>query len=217
MSLAVSIKDINGTEVRKLELAADIFAVKPNPGLIHEVVVNLQANQRQGTHATKTRALVSGGGKKPFRQKGTGNARQGSNRSPLMRGGAISHGPQPRSYRRTLPRKMRNLALKVMLSDRFRSGNLHVVDAIPLQEYKTKKICAMLQTFGTKKTLLSDDRKDDFLYKSARNIYRTAVIDPREINALHIAAHNSLILSAAALQVIITRLSNKPAAQEASA
>ena len=217
MSLAVSIKDINGTEVRKLELAADIFAVKPNPGLIHEVVVNLQANQRQGTHATKTRALVSGGGKKPFRQKGTGNARQGSNRSPLMRGGAVVHGPQPRSYRRTLPRKMRNLALKVMLSDRLRSGDLHVVDAIPLREYKTKKICAMLQTFGTQKTLLSDDRKDDFLYKSARNIYRTAVIDPREINALHIAAHNSLILSAAALQVIITRLSNKPAAQEASA
>ena len=217
MSLAVSIKDINGTEVRTLELVADIFAVKPNPGLIHEVVISLRANQRQGTHATKTRALVSGGGKKPFRQKGTGNARQGSNRSPLLRGGAVVHGPQPRSYRRTLPRKMRNLALKVMLSDRLRSGHLHVVDAIPLQEYKTKKICALLQTFGTRKTLLSDDRKDDFLYKSARNIYRTAVIDPREINALHIVAHDSLIMSVAALQVIITRLSDKSAAQEASA
>ena len=209
MNLAVSVKDINGTEVRKLELDAHIFAIKPNPGLLHEVIIILQANQRQGTHATKTRALVSGGGKKPFRQKGTGNARQGSNRSPLMRGGAVVHGPQPRSYRRTLPRKMKNLALKVMLSDRLRSGNLHVIDAIPLQEYKTKKICALLQTFGTQKTLLSDARQDDFLYKSARNIYRTEVIDPREINALHIVAHDSLILSTAALQVITTRLSGE--------
>lgn len=211
----VSVKDINGKEVRKLELDASIFAVKPNPGLIHEVVINLQANQRQGTHATKTRALVSGSGKKPFRQKGTGNARQGSNRSPLMRGGAIVHGPQPRSYRRTLPRKMKNLALKVMLSDRLRSGNLHVIDAIPIQEYKTKQVCALLQTFGTHKTLLSDARQDDYLYKSARNIYRTAVIDPREINALHVAAHDSLILSTTALQLITARLGNK--AEEASA
>lgn len=211
----VSVKDISGKEIRKMELDASIFAVKPNPGLIHEVVINLQANQRQGTHATKTRALVSGSGKKPFRQKGTGNARQGSNRSPLMRGGAIVHGPQPRSYRRTLPRKMKNLALKVMLSDRLRSGNLHVIDAIPLQEYKTKQVCALLQTFGTYKTLLSDARQDDYLYKSARNIYRTAVIDPREINALHVAAHDSLILSTTALQLITARLGNK--AEEASA
>ncbi len=217
MSLAVSVKDINGTEVRQLELAAEVFAVKPNPGLIHSVVVGLRANQRQGTHATKTRALVSGSGRKPMRQKGTGNARQGSNRSPLMRGGAIVHGPQPRSYRHTLPRKMKNLALKVMLSDRLRSGDLHVIDAIPLQEYKTKKICALLQAFGTHKTLLSDDRQDDYLYRSARNIYRTEVINPREINALHVAAHDSLIVSAAALQVITARLTNQPAAQEASA
>lgn len=217
MSLTIGVKDMHGTEVRQLELASDIFAVKPNPALIHAVVVNLQANRRQGTHATKTRALVSGSGKKPFRQKGTGNARQGSNRSPLMRGGAIVHGPQPRSYRRPLPRKMKNLALKVMLSDRLRGGALHVIDAIPLREYKTKTVCALLQAFGTHKTLLSDDCKDDFLYKSARNIYRTQVIDPREINALHVAAHDSVILSAAALQVITARLSDRPAVQEASA
>ena len=201
----VSVKDINGKEVSKLELDASIFAVKPNPGLVHEVIINLQANQRQGTHATKTRALVSGSGKKPFRQKGTGNARQGSNRSPLMRGGAIVHGPQPRSYRRNIPRKMKNLALKVMLSDRLRSGNLHIIDAIPLQEYKTKQVCALLQNFGTSKTLLSDERKDDYLYKSARNIYRTEAIAPREINALHVAAHDSLIVSTAALQVLTAR------------
>lgn len=217
MNPSVSVKDINGKEVRKLELAADIFAVEPHPGLIHEVVVNLQANQRQGTHATKTRALVSGSGKKPFRQKGTGNARQGSNRSPLMRGGAIVHGPQPRSYRRTMPRKMKNLALKVMLSDRLRSGDLHVIDAIQLQEYKTKKICALLQAFGTRKTLLSDARQDDFLYKSARNIYRTVVIAPQDINAWHVAAHDSLIISAAALQVITQRLNGTQATQEAKA
>ena len=105
-----------------------------------------------------------------------------------------------------MPRKMKNLALKVMLSDRLRSGNLHVIDAIPLQEYKTKQICALLQAFGTSKTLLSDDRQDDYLYKSARNLYRTAVIEPRAINALHVAAHDSLIVSAAALQVITDRL-----------
>ncbi len=218
MKPVVSVKDTSGTEVRKLELDTDIFAVKPNPGLIHEVIVSLQANQRQGTHATKTRALVSGGGKKPFRQKGTGQARRGSNRSPLMRGGAIVHGPQPRSYRRTLPRKMKNSALRVMLSERMRSGDLHVIDAIPLQEYKTKKICALLQVFGTHKTLLSDIREDDFLYKSARNLYRTAVIDPHTINALHIAAHDSLIISTAALHIITTRLGGREKQrQEASA
>lgn len=213
MSIAVSVKNMDGKEVGKLDLAEEIFAVQPNPGLIHEIVVALQANQRQGTHSTKTRALVSGSGKKPFRQKGTGNARQGSNRSPLMRGGAIVHGPRPRSYRRALPRKMKHLALKVMLSDRLRSGDLHIVDTLALQEYKTKKICALLQAFGTRKTLLSDDCRDDFLYRSARNIYRTAVIEPLAMNALHVAAHDSLILSKSALQVILSRLGSAKEAQ----
>ena len=215
MNPTVSVKDVSGNEVRQLELAASIFSLKPNHGLVHEVIVNLQANQRQGTHATKTRALVSGSGKKPFRQKGTGNARQGSNRSPLMRGGAITHGPQPRSYRRHMPRKMKNLALKIVLSDRLRSGDLHVVDAITLQEYKTKKVGALLQALGARKALIADARQDDFLYKSTRNIYRSAAIDPSTINVLHVAAHESLIVSTAALQVLTQRLGSD--AQEVSA
>ena len=207
MGLEIDIKDITGKNVRKLELPPAIFDVKPNPGLVHEVVVTLQANKRQGTHATKTRAFVSGGGKKPFRQKGTGNARQGSSRSPLMRGGAISHGPQPRSYHRHIPRKMRNMALRVVLSDRRRSGNLFIIDDILLTEYKTKKVVAFLNAFGVSKTLLTDERKDDFLYRSVRNIYRTAVVSPLVLNVLDVVGHDSLIVSESGLQVISRRLS----------
>ena len=206
MGLEIDIKDMTGNNVRKLELPPAIFDVKPNPGLLHEVVVTLQANKRQGTHATKTRAFVSGGGKKPFRQKGTGNARQGSNRSPLMRGGAISHGPQPRSYHRHIPRKIRNMALKVVLSDRRRSGNLFIIDKISLTEYKTKKIIVLLNAFGVKKTLLTDACQDDFLYRSARNIYRTAVVSPLIMNVLDVVSHDSLIMSEAGLQAISQRL-----------
>ena len=205
--MQASVKNMQGREVRKVDLPGDIFSVKPNRRVLHQVIVSMQSNKRQGTHATKTRAFVSGTGKKPFRQKGTGSARQGSRRSPLMCGGAIVHGPQPRSYRKCIPQKYKQLALKVMLSDRVRSGSLHVVDSIAIKEYKTKSVVGMLKTLKLERVLLSDDVRDDFLHRSTRNIYKASVRTPQMLNALDVAGHDNLLLTEAALQTLITRLS----------
>ena len=214
--LESTVRSMQGDEVGKISLPQDVFGLEANKPLLHQVIVALQANKRQGTHATKTRALVSGGGRKPFRQKGTGNARQGSRRSPLMRGGAVVHGPMPRSYRQALPRKVRNQALKIMLSDRLRAGNLHIVDKIELDGYRTKSIVALLKAFDISKVLVSDVRNDDYLYRSARNIYRTDVKDSLHINALDIAGHDCLLVTRAGIESIKTRLS-ADAAGEADA
>ena len=202
----IEVIDTTGKSLRTIEVSPAVFDVAPNRGLAHEVIVGLRANKRQGTHSTKTRAFVSGSGKKPFRQKGTGSARRGSNRSPLMRGGAICHGPQPRNYHRKIPRRLRSQALKIMLSDRFRNGRLIVVDDFKVSEYRTKTIVEMLVAIGAKKPLLADDRQDDFLYRSTRNIYRAAVVPIQEVNALHVANHESLVVSEQALRAIENRL-----------
>lgn len=202
----IEVIDTAGASLRSIEVLPAVFDVAPNHGLAHEVIVGLRANRRQGTHATKTRAFVSGSGKKPFRQKGTGSARRGSNRSPLMRGGAVCHGPNPRNYHRKIPQRIRSQALRVMLSDRFRNGRLIVVDDFKVNEYRTKTIVKMLTAIGASKPLLADDRQDDFLYRSTRNIYRAAVVPVQEINALHVANHESLVISEQALRAIEKRL-----------
>ena len=202
----VEVIDITGASLRTIKVSSAVFGVAPNLGLAHEVIVGLRANRRQGTHSTKTRAFVSGSGKKPFRQKGTGSARRGSNRSPLMRGGAVCHGPQPRNYHRKIPRQIRSQALRVMLSDRLRHGRLIVVDDFKMNEYRTKAVVKMLTAIGANKPLLADDRRDDFLYRSTRNIYRAAVVPAQEVNALHIASHESLVVSEQALRAIENRL-----------
>ena len=205
----IEVIDTTGNSLRNIKVSPEVFAVAPNHGLIHEVIVGLRANQRQGTHATKTRAFVSGSGKKPFRQKGTGSARRGSNRSPLMRGGAVCHGPHPRNYHRKIPRRVRSQALRIMLSDRLRHGRLIVVDDFKVKEYRTKAIVKMLTAIGANKPLLADDRSDDFLYRSTRNIYRAAVVPAQEVNALHIASHESLVVSEQALRAIENRLTTE--------
>ena len=217
MTLESTVRNMQGAEVGKIPLPQDVFGLEANKALLHQVIIALQANKRQGTHATKTRSLVSGGGRKPFRQKGTGNARQGSRRSPLMRGGATVHGPMPRSYRQTLPRKMKNTALKIMLSDRLRATKLHIIDKIELASYSTKNIVALLNTFGISKVLVSDVRTDDYLYRSARNIYRTRVKDALLINALDVAGHESLLITKAGIESISTRLTSTTDADEAVA
>lgn len=202
----IEVIDTAGVSLRTIEVSSAVFDVALNRGLAHEVIVGLRANRRQGTHSTKTRAFVSGSGKKPFRQKGTGSARRGSNRSPLMRGGAVCHGPNPRNYHRKIPQRLRSQALRVMLSDRFHNGRLIVVDDFKVNEYRTKTIVKMLTAIGANKPLLADDRRDDFLYRSTRNIYRAAVVPVQEINALHVASHESLVVSEQALRAIEKRL-----------
>jgi len=198
--------NILGKALKKVKLADSVFNVELNEGLLHDVVKGYRANRRQGTHATKTRAFVSGGGKKPFKQKGTGNARQGSNRSPLMPGGAVTHGPQPRDYTQNMNKKAKRLALRIALSDKARNGKLIVVDDFALSGCKTQQIVKALVALKAPKALLSDERKDDFLYKSARNIHGAMTVSPADMNAESVLRYESLVISENALSALTQRL-----------
>ena len=167
----VSVFDISGKKVSDLELADGIFAIEPNMYAMHLVVVNYLANQRQGTQSTRTRSEVSGGGKKPWRQKGTGRARQGSTRAPQWYHGGIAHGPKPRTYGGDINKKVRRLAMKSALSSKVAGDELVVLDSFKLDEIKTKDVVKVLGALNTgKKTLIVLPEKDDVIYRSARNI-----------------------------------------------
>ena len=167
----VSVFDINGKKVSDLELADGIFAIEPNMYAMHLVVVNYLANQRQGTQSTRTRSEVSGGGKKPWRQKGTGRARQGSTRAPQWYHGGIAHGPKPRTYGGDVNKKVRRLAMKSALSSKVAGDELVVLDSFKLDAIKTKEVVKVLGALNTgKKTLIVLPEKDDVIYRSARNI-----------------------------------------------
>lgn len=168
-----NIKVLNkaGEQVSELTLKDEIFAIEPNTSAMHTAVVNYLANQRQGTQSTLTRAEVSGGGKKPWRQKGTGRARQGSTRSPQWYHGGIALGPKPRSYKYTINKKVRRLAMKSALSAKFAADEMIVLDSFELEAVKTKEVAKTLAAVGAgKKTLIVLPEKDDTIFKSARNI-----------------------------------------------
>ena len=167
----VSVFDISGKKVSDIELADGIFAIEPNMYAMHLVVVNYLANQRQGTQSTRTRSEVSGGGKKPWRQKGTGRARQGSTRAPQWYHGGIAHGPKPRTYGGDINKKVRRLAMKSALSSKVAGDELVVLDSLKLDAIKTKEVVKVLGALNTgKKTLIVLPEKDDVIYRSARNI-----------------------------------------------
>ncbi|PWL81637.1 MAG: 50S ribosomal protein L4 [Clostridia bacterium] len=191
----VKIYNMLGKEAGEMELSADIFGVEPNAAVLHSAVVNYLANQRQGTQSTKTRTEVSGGGRKPWRQKGTGHARQGSIRAPQWTHGGIALGPKPRSYNYVLPKKMRRLALKSALSSKVADGALLVLDELKLDEIKTKTVAAMLTALNAdRKVLLVLPEKNDVAVKSARNIpgVKTALVNT--INTYDILNADKLIV-----------------------
>ena len=168
-----NIKVVNkaGEQVSELTLKDEIFAIEPNTSAMHIAVVNYLANQRQGTQSTLTRSEVSGGGKKPWRQKGTGRARQGSTRSPQWYHGGIALGPKPRSYKYTINKKVRRLAMKSALSAKLAADEMIVLDTFALDAVKTKDVATTLKAIDAgKKTLIVLPEKDDVVYKSARNI-----------------------------------------------
>ncbi len=167
----VAVLDMAGKELETIELSDAIFGIEPNTAVMHEVVVNYLANHRQGTQSTLTRGEVSGGGKKPWRQKGTGHARQGSTRAPQWTHGGIALGPKPRSYRYEVNKKAKKLAMKSALSSKVQSSELVVLDSITLEEYKTKTIVNMLSALGAdKKALIVMPCVDEKVIKSAANI-----------------------------------------------
>lgn len=208
--MKIEVMNIKGESVKSVDLPGSLFGVEMNEPLLHAVCKAYRANRRQGTHATKTRSTVSGSGKKPFRQKGTGNARQGCSRSPLMPGGATSHGPQPRSYRQDLNRKQRKLALKVALSEKVRYSKLVLVDDFAVSNFSTKHIVGALNALKVEGgALLTDERKDKFLYGSARNIHKVGTGHACEINAEDVLRYETLVLSESALESLCKRLGGK--------
>lgn len=167
----INVVDMAGKVVSELELNENVFGIEPNKTAMHSAVVNYLANQRQGTQSTLTRTEVSGGGRKPWRQKGTGHARQGSTRSPQWRHGGIALGPKPRSYRFVLNKKVKKLAMLSALSSKVSENEMIVVDAIKTDEFKTKTMVAMLKALeAEKKTLIVLDAVDAKVIKSAANI-----------------------------------------------
>ena len=193
---SVALYNMEGAQVGTIELSDSIFAVPVNEHLIHQAVVAQLANKRQGTQKAKTRAEVSGGGRKPWRQKGTGHARQGSIRAPQWRHGGIALGPKPRDYRYTLNKKVRKLAILSALSSKVLDKDLIVVDKISFEEIKTKKMVEMLKALGAdKKALIVMPAVDEAVIKSAANIPGVTTALYNTINTYDILNHDKLILA----------------------
>ncbi|MGN0675945.1 MAG: 50S ribosomal protein L4 [Oscillospiraceae bacterium] len=192
----IKVLDMAGKEVSSIELSDAVFGITPNESAMHTMVVNYLANQRQGTQSTLTRTEVSGGGRKPWRQKGTGHARQGSTRAPQWTHGGIALGPKPRSYRFTVNKKLKRLAMKSALSTKVLDNNLIVLDSITMNEYKTKTITAMLKAVEAEgsKALIVMPEVNSFVIKSAANIpgVKTALVNT--INVYDILNYDKFIV-----------------------
>ena len=192
----IDVYNIEGKKVNDVELKEDIFGIIPNEELVHSVIVNYLANQRQGTQSTKTRAEVRGGGKKPWRQKGTGRARQGSIRAPHWVGGGIALGPKPRSYSYKLNKKERRLAIKSCLSSKVIENELTVVDKFEFNAIKTKEVAKMLNSLKLEgKTLILLPEKNEIIQKSARNIKGVKTLSVNTINAYDLVNYNNLVIT----------------------
>lgn len=191
----VSVLDIAGKEVEKIELSDAIFGITPNATVMHMAVVNYLANQRQGTQSTKTRTEVSGGGKKPWRQKGTGHARQGSTRAPQWTHGGVALGPKPRDYSYSLNKKVKRLALKSAFSSKVIDEDLIVLDKLELTEYKTKTVASALAAIGAeKKALIVIPENDVKVVNSARNIKGVKTATVNTVNVYDILNADKLII-----------------------
>ncbi len=192
----VKMLNMEGKEAGTLDLIDEIFAIEPNESAVHAVVVNYLANQRQGTQSAKTRSEVRGGGRKPFRQKGTGRHRQGSSTDPSQIGGGIVFAPKPRDYRYAVPKKLKRLALKSVLSAKLADKELIVIDELKMNEPKTKEMVKVLSNVkADKKVLIVTAEKDENVVKSAANIPGVRTVLANTMNVYEIVNHGSLILT----------------------
>ena len=196
----VDVYDIKGKKVSDIELLDSIFGIEPNENIVHAVLVNYLANQRQGTQSTKTRAEVSGGGRKPWRQKGTGRARQGSIRAPQWIKGGIALGPKPRSYKYTVNKKERRLAIRSVLSSKVLEKELTVVDKLELKEIKTKEMVKVLNNLNTKKALIVLSEKNLNVQASARNIENVKTTLVNTINVFDLLKYDNLVVTEDAIK-----------------
>jgi large subunit ribosomal protein L4 len=203
--IEVAVKSVGGEVVRQLQLDERVWGITPNTAVLHQAVVTQLANQRKGTHATKTRGMVAGGGKKPWRQNGTGRARQGSTRAPHWRGGGIVFGPHPRSYHKDLPRKMRRLALRSALSVKASEGAVAVVDGFALDEPKTKAMAELLRGLGVEadqNVLIVLQAANDLVARSTNNLPWAKIVLAQNLNLYDIFTHDRLVIAKDAIGLL---------------
>lgn len=199
----VAVHNIEGQVIDQIELSDEVFGVSVSEALVHQATVRQLADSRQGTASTKTRSEVSGGGRKMFRQKGTGFARRGSRRAPPLRGGGVVFGPSPRSHDQAMPKKMRRLALRCCLSGKVADEGLIVVDQLALDKPKTKEMVRILTNLGMSgSALIVTAEPDANVYKSARNIPGTKTIPASLLNVVDVLSHRKMILTVAAVKVV---------------
>lgn len=199
--MQIPVYSLTGEIVKSIEVSDRVFAVPFNEAVVHQAMVQQQANARQGTVSTKTRGEVSGSSRKLYRQKHTGSARAGSRRSPLRRGGGVAFGPKPRSYRQAMPKKMRQLALRCMLSARARDGELKVLEKLEFDEPKTREVTRMLEALGVaSSTLIVIGEPEVNVVKSARNLPEVKTLPAELLNVVDILSHRVLLMSESAVR-----------------
>lgn len=204
--LKLHVLDKDGKTAREIVVPEGVFAYPPKGHLIYEAVINYRANQRRGTAATKTRSLVAGGGKKPWRQKGTGRARAGSNRSPLWRKGATTFGPKPKDYSYEIPRKAKRNALKSALSLKFKDNQILVLQELGVQEAKTKAAVQWLRSLNLDSALVVDRTENKNLFLALRNIPKVKAVDLKQLNIYDVLNYKWLVFSEQALESVMERL-----------
>ena len=207
----LELKNLNGEKVKDIKLNDNVFGIEPNDVVLHDAIVLSMANSRQGTHSTKTRAEVSGGGRKPWRQKGTGNARQGSIRAVQWRKGGIAFGPKPRDYSKKQNRKERRLALKSALTYKVKDNELIVLESIKFETNKTKEMVNLLNKLELtyEKILLVVDELDDNVCLSSRNLGNVKVVLPEEVNTYDVVNSDKMVITETALKKLEEVLSNE--------
>lgn len=199
----VAVFNQDGSKADEISLNENIFGIEPNQNVLYDAIIMQRASLRQGTHSVKNRSAVRGGGRKPWRQKGTGRARQGSIRSPQWRGGGVVFGPTPRSYGYKLPKKVRRLAIKSALSQKVIDQEVSVVESLNFDAPKTKEVQELLSAMeSNEKVLLVLEEGNDFAYLSARNIDGVKVVTPTNVSVLDVVSHDNLILTKQALKQV---------------
>lgn len=209
--MQVPVYNIGGEETGNIDISEYVFGVPFNQALVHQAVVRQQANARQGTASTKTRGEVAGSTKKLFRQKGTGYARAGSKKSPIRRGGGTTFGPKPRSYRQDMPRKMRRLALRCVLSAKVSENELVVMDELNLEQPRTREMAAIMQALGIDSSaIIVTAGAEENVIKSARNLPRVKTIPANLLNVVDILSHKKLLMTVAAVSKVEELWGEKP-------
>jgi large subunit ribosomal protein L4 len=214
--MQISVYNNAGQEIDKIELDEAVFGLQPNEAVVHQALVRQLANSRQGTADTKTRREVSGSSRKLYKQKHTGMARAGNKRSPLRRGGGVIFGPHPRSYRQAMPKKMRRLAIRSILSAKVAGEELKVIDSFGLEEPKTKQMAQVLQALGiSSSALLVTGELDMTVFKSARNISKIKTLPASMLNVVDLISHNTLLMTIDAVRRVEAILGEERSEAEA--